>query len=251
MGRKNYSKAKDKKMKRKQESAKKEESFERIKAANNLEDPLSPFAIFKKYERNGLSISLETKKVTEMDKQTFDWAFALTQTDMQTHYEKSEWGWKTQEMKEEMKDDQAWYLLARDQDSKPVAFSHFRFEMEGEMEGKEVLYCYEIQLIPSVRKKGLGKFMIQVLELMANKHEMKCVMCTVFKHKDSAEKFFVNKLNYTVEETNLAEGVYDEEDFTYQILSKLTKHGQIAAKEAELCAKRSNKCCSPDGECLW
>jgi len=232
MGRKGTSsKAKDKKMKRKEESAKLAESWARVKAANKLEDPLSPFAVFKNYERNGLTISLETKKVTEMDKQTVDWAFGLTKTNMQTHYEKSEWGWKGEEKQEEMTEDQAWYLLARDQDSKPVAFSHYRFDMEGET---EVLYCYEIQLIPSVRKKGLGKFMMQVLELMANKHEMKCVMCTVFKHNEAAEIFFMKKLNYTVDETSPEQGIYDEEDFTYQILSKLTKHGQKAAKEAEL-----------------
>ncbi len=36
-----------------------------------------------------------------------------------------------------MKDERAWYLLARDADSTPVAFSHFRFDVEC---GDEVLY---------------------------------------------------------------------------------------------------------------
>lgn len=52
-------------------------------------------------------------------------------------YEQSEWGWKEREKREEMNDERAWYLLARDADSAPVAFSHFRFDVEC---GEEVLY---------------------------------------------------------------------------------------------------------------
>lgn len=52
-------------------------------------------------------------------------------------YEQSEWGWKEREKREEMNDERAWYLLARDADSSPVAFSHFRFDIEC---GEEVLY---------------------------------------------------------------------------------------------------------------
>lgn len=52
-------------------------------------------------------------------------------------YEQSEWGWKEREKREELKDERAWYLLARDAESAPVAFSHFRFDVEC---GDEVLY---------------------------------------------------------------------------------------------------------------
>lgn len=54
-----------------------------------------------------------------------------------SRYEQSEWGWKEREKREEMNDERAWYLLARDSDSAPVAFSHFRFDVEC---GEEVLY---------------------------------------------------------------------------------------------------------------
>jgi len=216
----------------KEEAAKASECLSRIKAANKLEDPLSAFTVFKNYERNGLSVSLETKRVTDMDKLTVDWAYELVKSNMQSLYEKDgERGWNGKEKLEEMTEEEAWYLIARDQDSMPVAFVHFRFDMEGET---EVLYCYEIQLIPSVRKKGLGKFMMQILELMANKYDMKCVMLTVFKHNEAGNIFFMKKLKYTVDETSPEQGIYDEEDFSYQILSKLTKQGQAAAKEAEL-----------------
>lgn len=52
-------------------------------------------------------------------------------------YEQSEWGWKDREKREEMTDDRAWYLIAWENSSIPVAFSHFRFDVEC---GDEVLY---------------------------------------------------------------------------------------------------------------
>ena len=47
------------------------------------------------------------------------------------------------------------------------------------------LYCmysfsYEIQLIPDVRRKGLGKFLMQILELIGHKACMKKIVLTVF-----------------------------------------------------------------------
>jgi GNAT superfamily N-acetyltransferase len=47
-----------------------------------------------------------------------------------------------------------------------VAFVHFRFGLEHEV---PVLYIYETQLEKSVQGKGLGKFLMQLLELVARK----------------------------------------------------------------------------------
>ncbi|BFZ11621.1 hypothetical protein BsWGS_14660 [Bradybaena similaris] len=238
MGRKSSSKAKEKKLKKKEENAKLSVMYAKVEAANKLDDPLSAFPVFKKFERNGLNVTFETKRVADLDTQTIDWAFELTKSNMKSLYEMSEWGWKDREKMEEMTEDKAWYLIARDQDGRPVAFSHFRFDLELDT---EVLYCYEIQLCPDVRKKGLGKFMMQILELMANKYEMKSVMLTVFKHNQSAQKFFIDKLKYSVDEISPEQGIYDEEDYSYQILSKLTKIGRDAVAEHAACART---CCA-------
>ena len=89
-------------------------------------------------------------------------------------------GWNEKNMAEEMLDDPAWYLMARETDGgSPVAFSHFRYEMEHE---EEVLYVYEIQLEERARRKGLGRFMMMVLELLAHKADMRKIMLTCFKH---------------------------------------------------------------------
>nr|KAG5710715.1 hypothetical protein BaRGS_035117 [Batillaria attramentaria] len=112
-----------------------------------------------------LCVTLDTRRVEDCERDTVEWAFNLTKDNMQTLYEESDWGWNDRDKREEMTDSRAWYLVAKDQEGKPVAFIHFRFDME---EDEEVLYCYEIQLEKAVRRKGLGKFMMQILELMAH-----------------------------------------------------------------------------------
>uniref|UniRef100_A0A2C9L0I4 N-alpha-acetyltransferase 40 n=1 Tax=Biomphalaria glabrata TaxID=6526 RepID=A0A2C9L0I4_BIOGL len=220
MGRKSSSKAKEKKLKKREEIAKLSALYAKVEAANKLDDPLAAFPVFKKYERNGLNITFETKRVKDLDGKLVNWAFELTKSNMKTLYEMSEWGWKDREKMEEMTEDKAWYLMAYDQDGRPVAFSHFRFDVEVDT---EVLYCYEIQLSPEVRKKGLGKFMMQILELMANKI------------------FWLLSCRYAVDELSPEQGIYDEEDYSYQILSKLTKAGREAVVVHGACAK---SCCS-------
>ena len=67
----------------------------------------------------------------------------------------------------------------------------------------DVLYCYEIQLEDSVRRKGLGKFMMKVLELMMIKSDLLKIMCTVFKHNEVASKFFKETLKYEVKQIEI------------------------------------------------
>ena len=47
-----------------------------------------------------------------------------------------------------------------------VGFVHYRFILEEEL---PVLYVYELQLEPHIQGKGLGKFLMQLLELIARK----------------------------------------------------------------------------------
>ncbi|XP_065514055.1 N-alpha-acetyltransferase 40 isoform X1 [Caloenas nicobarica] len=191
MGRKS-SKAKEKKQKRLEERAAMAAVCAKVDAANKLEDPLEAFPVFKKYDRNGLDVAIECKRAAALEPATLDWAFDLTKANMQTLYEQSEWGWKEREKRAELRDERAWYLIARDPRNGPVAFSHFRFDVEC---GDEVLYCYELQLESRVRRRGLGKFLLQILQLVANSTQMKKVMLTVFKHNHGAYKFFRDALH--------------------------------------------------------
>ncbi|KAM9510627.1 N-alpha-acetyltransferase 40 isoform 1-T1 [Guaruba guarouba] len=191
MGRKS-SKAKEKKQKRLEERAAMAAVCAKVEAANKLQDPLEAFPVFKKYDRNGLNVAIECKRVSGLEPATLEWAFELTKANMQTLYEQSEWGWKEREKREELRDERAWYLIAREAGAGPVAFSHFRFDVEC---GDEVLYCYEVQLESRVRRRGLGKFLLQILQLVANSTQMKKVMLTVFKHNHGAYQFFREALH--------------------------------------------------------
>ncbi|XP_012318551.1 N-alpha-acetyltransferase 40 isoform X3 [Aotus nancymaae] len=191
MGRKS-SKAKEKKQKRLEERAAMDAVCAKVDAANRLGDPLEAFPVFKKYDRNGLNVSIECKRVSGLDPATVDWAFDLTKTNMQTMYEQSEWGWKDREKREEMTDDRA---------------------------------CYEVQLESKVRRKGLGKFLIQILQLMANSTQMKKVMLTVFKHNHGAYQFFREALQFEIDDSSPSMSGCCGEDCSYEILSRRTKFG--------------------------
>lgn len=116
------------------------------------------------------------------------------------------WGWNDDNKREELMDEAAWYLIARSSiDDSLLGFSHFRFDLD---EGIEVLYwyynyyhyfrkfvviivhfSYELQLERSVRRKGLGKFMMQILELVAFKNHMRKVVLTILKYNEGSDFF--------------------------------------------------------------
>lgn len=151
----------------------------------------------------------------------------LLERNMKPLYEESSWGWNEKNKKEEMLEDAAWYLLAKDSEGKLCGFSHFRFDMDYD---DEVLYVYEIQLEENFRRKGLGKFMMQVLEMMAFKSDMRKIMCTVFKHNPAAQSFFKSHMKFEIDETCPTDDVYEQ--FDYEILSKMNKR-KIAREMAE------------------
>ncbi|XP_071657577.1 N-alpha-acetyltransferase 40 isoform X2 [Patagioenas fasciata] len=222
MGRKS-SRAKEKKQRRLEERAAMAAVCAKVDAANKLEDPLASFPVFRKYDRNGLDVAIECKRAAALDPPTLDWAFDLTKANMQTLYEQSEWGWKEREKRAELRDERAWYLVARDPQRGPVAFSHFRFDVEC---GDEVLYCYELQLESRVRRRGLGKFLLQILQLVANSTQMKKVMLTVFKHNHGAYHFFRDALQFEVDGASPSASGCCGDDCSYEILSRRTKFGE-------------------------
>jgi len=199
-----------------------------VKAANDTQDPLEQLPSFKKYDKKGVNVEFSTEKATDLDQETKDWLKDLTERNMKEYYEKSEWGWRPESKAEEMFGKKgSWYLLARDMDNQGqlVAFSHFRFEMDYD---SEVLYVYELQVENSTWRKGLGKFMMQVLEVAGFKADMRKIMVTLFKHNPGAQKLFRDGLRYEKDDTSpKEEGKYD-----YEILSKFNKR-KLAREEKE------------------
>ncbi|XP_017782101.1 PREDICTED: N-alpha-acetyltransferase 40 [Nicrophorus vespilloides] len=215
MGRKS-TKGKEKRLARKEEQLRLSASKTVVDKANSLKDPLEPFVAFQKYNNNGLQCDLYIKKVSELDTSTTDWAFGLTKKNMQHKYENCSWGWSDGKKREELLDDTAWYLVALSHDGHPIGFSHFRFDID---EGIEVLYCYELQLENVIHRRGLGKFMMQILELIAFTNNMRKVVLTVLKNNSHSN--FFKAINYRLDESSPMD---DEDDvFPYEILSKINK----------------------------
>jgi len=186
-----------------------------VKKANDQENPLSVLPSFQKYNRKGLDVTFQTTRATDLNDEMKVWIFKLLESNMKSLYEESDWGWSEVNKKKEMLEDNAWYLIAKDSEGNPVAFSHFRFDMDFD---DDVLYCYEIQLEPSFRRKGLGKLMMKMLELIMLKADMVKIMLTVFKHNADAVKFFKECLRFDVDETCPYNTVYEQ--FDYEILSR-------------------------------
>ncbi|KAJ7365417.1 N-alpha-acetyltransferase 40 [Desmophyllum pertusum] len=230
MGKKS-AKGKEKKLKRKEEMAKVSAAQAVVDVANEVKDPLAPLTAFRSFKRNELDLHLECQRVTDMSAKDIDWAFDLTKHNMQLLYENSPWGWNDKKKKDEMTEDKAWYLMAKDESAKAVAFSHFRFDLE---EGDEVLYCYEVQVESEARGKGLGKFFMQILAMMAHRAQMKKVMLTVLKDNERAINFFTNIMKFQTDETSPA--IWDPmnpEDYCYDILSKVLVRKTPASNETD------------------
>ncbi|NXN14726.1 NAA40 acetyltransferase, partial [Indicator maculatus] len=123
------SKAKEKKQKRLEERAAMDAVCAKVEAANKVSSSIWAFFFFPPpHITEVLGFSPPQLLVG-----------ALTPGCLSPRYEQSEWGWKEREKRQELRDDRAWYLLAREPGTGPVAFSHFRFDVEC---GDEVLYWW-------------------------------------------------------------------------------------------------------------
>lgn len=237
MGKKDNTKAKEKKAEKKAAEKKayekKNEGVANVKLANSVEDPLAnlpkPFSV---YNKNGLNITLETVRAPDMEEKDLVWAFDTAKTNMKPLYDEAckdnpvmdlEFGWKEQEKATQMRDDLAWYLIARTEEGTAVAFSNFRFIIDHD---DEVLYCYELQVEQAFRRKGLGRFMMQVLQMLMIKADMLKLTCTIFKKDKPMVEFFRNALKFEMDEISFTDAVPDQ----YLILCR---YNQIKKRKME------------------
>ncbi|EEB13037.1 conserved hypothetical protein [Pediculus humanus corporis] len=172
---------------RKEKKLRLKEALRAVEKANKIENPLTDLPDFKNFQKDDIKIRIEYYSINSINEQMFSEIFCLMKKNMEIMYNSCSWGWQEEKKYKEMKESSAKYLVAFDENDHIVGFSHFRFDMDY---GSEVLYCYELQLDTSIQRKGLGKFLLQILELIAFKNNMKKVVLTVLKHNLPAIKFF-------------------------------------------------------------
>ena len=102
------SKAKEKKAKRLEMEKKMNERVAIVNAANAVKDPMEALPSFRRFNKNGLDLNIETTRVTDLDDFSKEWLMDLLRANMKDMYEKSEWGWNERNKSEEMFDDAAW-----------------------------------------------------------------------------------------------------------------------------------------------
>jgi ribosomal protein S18 acetylase RimI-like enzyme len=149
----------------------------------------------------------------------------LFERNMGDMYRSSIWGLNLEEKDEEFRHKNARFLVVTDavDEHCVLAFSHFRFEVNDDDEPtEEVIYLYEIQVNEIARRCGLGQRLMSIMELIAMRANMRCVILTVFKKNLSAMDFYLNKMKYTIDESSPSNF---EEDTDYEILSKRVSKG--------------------------
>jgi len=242
---KSNSKAAEKKRERLEMQKRVDERVKFVNAANKQEDPLSALPSFKVFSKNGVKCNLSTQRVKDLEQSEKDVVVDLLIRNMKALYQKSNWGWNEKNKRSEMMEDAAWYLLAKNEDGKICGFSHFRYDMDYD---DEVLYVYEIQIDEEFQRKGLGKFMMQVLEMLAFKADMRKIMLTVLKHNESATKFFKSHMKFEFDETNPQDDLQWNEKFTdveqvdYEILSKFNKRKLMTESTQSLSIQPEKSC---------
>ncbi|KAJ7970225.1 N-alpha-acetyltransferase 40 [Quillaja saponaria] len=193
---------------------------ELVKAAYSEKDHLASLPSFRFYDRNGLSVYLESGHGDKLKSPVKNYIKNLLKVNMEGPYG-SEWPMEEKVKYREMVAPDAYYIFVHEapsantseistmlaaqaensstsciEDKGPlVGFVQYRFTVEEEI---PVAYVYELQLEPCVQGKGLGKFLMQIIELIARKNQMGAVMLTVQKANLVAMEFYIRKMRYVI-----------------------------------------------------
>ncbi|CAI8595079.1 unnamed protein product [Vicia faba] len=229
----------EKRLKRGEVLAKKKADKLLIKEAYAKKDQLASFPAYRHFQINGLSVCLKSGHGDKLPSPVKRYIQNLLKLNMEGPYG-SEWQAEEKVKRVEMVDPEACYIFVHEVDNSKagemttmltaedtstsrledssllVGFVHYRFVLEEEV---PVLYVYELQVEPRVQGKGLGKFLMELIELIAQKNCMSAVMLTVQKANLSAMKFYTSKLRYIISATSPSK-VNPKIETSYEILCR-------------------------------
>ncbi|KAK2979487.1 hypothetical protein RJ640_005402 [Escallonia rubra] len=231
------SSSREKTVKRREILEKKKSVDQIIKSASApSKDHLSSFPPFRHYNKNGLCLYLAQGRGDKLSSRLKRYVKGVLKANMEGPYG-SDWPAEEKVKHREMVAREAYYIFVHEapkgnanqmsefveisnsahcvDDRDPiVGFVQYRFTIEEEI---PVLYVYELQLEPCVQRKGLGEFLMQLIELIAHKviavflwficlcfafcsvgaspkNRMDAVVLTVQKENLSALNFYINKM---------------------------------------------------------
>lgn len=162
------------------------------------------------------------KSGTDLSAAKFQQILKLFEDNMGDLYRNSSWDLNMEEKESELRHTTARYLLIIDdceEDNNLAGFVHYRFEADDEeYPTQPVLYLYEIQISSKYQRQGLGKKLMSVIEQIGQEAEMPKIVLTVFKANKEAMEFYVEKLNYDIDETSPSN--HGQTNADYEILSR-------------------------------
>ena len=200
--------------------------FESNGRDKDVTSSISP--VFMKYNRNGLEVNIEFSPKLDIDQA--EWAFDLCKDSMEDVYETSGYGWDDEDKRDELLGDGTRFLLVRDTqegsetNGELIGFVHFRFTVQGEvmemMQGDTCIYLWDIHLEENFRRKGLGRHLLLVLELIAAREGIKYVSVPLQNTDEASQAWLMQSKGY-VPDSYLKDSLcFDAEDEGFNVYSK-------------------------------
>jgi hypothetical protein len=160
-----------------------------IKNATEKLDPLTEyFNALKHYKRTHINnppsdFTLNYYIPTTISNSIMEWMLDLTRRNLKSTYDKVKgWGWSDKKKLEELKHEQARFIIVtnntinteeikqnnsisnnnnNDKLENAIGFVHIRFEIE---DNEAICYLYEIQIEKPYQKRGIGRYLMQIIE---------------------------------------------------------------------------------------
>lgn len=144
------------------------------------------------------NLNLEIHTPSSIPRHDLDQCFSLVCDNLKSCYENSSWGWHPDQKREELAEPDTRYLIVRDTTDTMRGFLSFQMIAE---EDVAIIYCWELQLSPDIRGRGVGKNLMHVMHDIARTNGLEMAMLTVFTANEIACQFY-NKLGYEVDESS-------------------------------------------------
>lgn len=157
-----------------------------------------------------LSISFST----HLTRGELQWAFNITKSNMEVVYDASGYGWDDDDKMRELTEQGTRFLLIREKSAEGCppgelrGFAHFRFTVQGEvldiMAGGPCIYLWDIQIDESIQRKGVGKHILMLLDLIGRRENMEYLSIPVQLNDDTTIEW-ISRIKGYAEDSNLPE----------------------------------------------
>ena len=160
-------------------------------------DLFRPFSnAFGTYEVEGKTYSIEHRSAKQLSQKERAKMYDLASMHLSGFYNESGYRWVASERQEELRDRAARFLLVLDDERQIIAFASVSISLEGaifdEAEGEPAAFV-EVHVEESHREQGIGKRLLQVIELIARTNRINLLMAKITKLNTQALGFFAKQ----------------------------------------------------------